>query len=236
MEQSISLWRSRALRLRSTCPTVCLLAVVLFLLAAQHARAQGVASLKSLVVDKAGNPLEYAVVSLHGAEPMWAAPSTVAVIDQRNLQFAPTVVAVQMGTQVSFPNQDDVRHHVYSFSHPNAFELKLYHGEKGNLHRFEHPGIVVLGCNIHDGMLGYLRVVDSPWFGTSGADGVVNISGVPAGSYRMQIWHPDQGMSMVQKSVTLGDGKFSVRLALEINQPAPVQTKKAHPLQSLFRK
>lgn len=193
------------------------------------------ASLTATIVDRSGQPLEHAVLSLHSGAPAQAPASTVAIMDQKQLQFSPTVVAIQAGTNVSFPNQDDVRHHVYSFSHPNAFELKLYHGESGQYHRFEHPGVVVLGCNIHDGMVGYMRVVDTPHFSTSNAQGEVTINNAPAGSYKLQLWHPDLGMRLIEKPIKLANGQFTVRLALDIEDKTPTAPKAAHRLQSLFR-
>lgn len=192
-------------------------------------------SLSASIVDKSGQPLEHAVVSLHPLQPMQADPSSVVVMDQRAKQFAPTVVALQTGTKVSFPNQDDVRHHVYSFSHPNAFELKLYHGEEELYHRFEHPGVVVLGCNIHDGMVGYLRIVDTPYFNTSNPDGVLTIDNAPPGKYTLKVWHPDIGMKLIEKKITLKTGRFGVTLKLDIDDKEVVKAKSAHRLQSLFR-
>lgn len=198
------------------------------------AMSDGGTSLAVTVVDTSGNPLEHAVVSLHSGKSAIADASVVSVMDQRQLQFSPTVVAIQAGSSVSFPNQDDVRHHVYSFSHPNAFELKLYHGEDGKYHRFTNPGIVVLGCNIHDGMLGYLRVVDTPLFASSDVSGNLLIDGISPGNYKMQIWHPDLGMQLIEKSITLKSGNFSTRQTLDVSNNEPGEPKAAHPLQSLF--
>jgi hypothetical protein len=102
-------------------------------------------------------------------------------MDQRDQQFAPHVLAVQRGTAVSFPNSDQIRHHVYSFSEPKRFELRLYSGVPADPVVFDRAGTVVLGCNIHDDMIGFVRVVDTPWFATSGEDGVARIEKVPAG-------------------------------------------------------
>ena len=205
-------------------------------MAASSARANAT-SLTATIVDGSGQPLKHAVLSLHTEVPSHAAPSTVAVMDQRQLQFSPEVIAIQTGTTVSFPNQDDVRHHVYSFSHPNAFELKLYHGEAGKHHRFEHPGVVVLGCNIHDGMIGYMRVVDTPHFATSNAQGVLTINNASKGRQKLQLWHPDLGMRLIQKSIELGNGAYSIQLTLDTEDLAPVavKPKPEHKLQSLFR-
>ena len=205
-------------------------------IAVSAARAEGT-SLTATIVDRSGQPLEHAVLSLHNGAPSHAPPSTVAIMDQRQLQFSPQVLAIQTGTTVSFPNQDDVRHHVYSFSHPNAFELKLYHGESGNVHRFDHPGVVVLGCNIHDGMIGYTRIVDTPYFATSNAQGVLTIENAVPGRQTLQVWHPDLGMRFIEKVVQLGIGPHTVKINVdnENRTPAAATPKSEHRLQSLFR-
>ena len=201
------------------------------------------ASLEATITDGDGLALEHAVVSLHGDVPQSAPAGTRAVMDQRERQFAPTVVAIQAGTDVSFPNQDDVRHHVYSFSEPKTFQLKLYHGELGEPVHFGEPGIVVLGCNIHDGMLGYLAVVDTPLFATSTPAGKATIETVPSGRYTLQVWHPDLGIRHVRREVTLREGTMRIDIALVEGalsgdaDPAPAAAKPEKaisPLQSLF--
>ena len=193
------------------------------------------ARLTVTVVDAQGQLMEHAVASLHSGVSLKAKPDTFAIMDQHNLQFAPTVLAIQAGTLVEFPNQDDVRHHVYSFSHPNAFELKLYHGRSGNFNQFDHPGVVVLGCNIHDGMLGYLRVVDTPMFASSDDTGQLAIEAVPSGDYQMQLWHPDLGMRVMRQSVSLVGGENTLSVTLDETGRAVPEKKPVHSLQSLFR-
>ncbi len=193
------------------------------------------AQLRVTVVDAQGSAMEHAVVSLHDGKASPAEAQKVAIMDQRDLQFAPGVLGIRTGTVVEFPNQDDVRHHVYSFSHPNAFELKLYHGQTGNYQQFDHPGVVVLGCNIHDGMLGYLRVVDTPWFATSDQTGSLTIDAVARGGYEMQIWHPDLGMKLMRQRVELDSGTNSLRVTLDNTVKAVPEKKPVHSLQSLFR-
>ena len=92
-------------------------------------------------------------------------PPPKAVIDQHHEQFVPRVLIVQRGTEVSFPNTDRVQHHVYSFSQTKQFELPLYRGNEHPPVMFDHAGVAVLGCNIHDHMVGYVLVVDSSHFG-----------------------------------------------------------------------
>jgi plastocyanin len=138
-----------------------------------------------------GKPLSDAVVFLESREAKLAArPATGVEIDQDNKQFAVRVTVVPVGTQVKFPNRDTVRHHVYSFSPAKTFELKLYKGEDANPVLFDKSGIAVLGCNIHDNMIAWVVVVDTPYYGISRAAGTVRLSNVPPGSYRLRSWHP----------------------------------------------
>ncbi|MBJ7538795.1 methylamine utilization protein [Marinomonas transparens] len=111
------------------------------------------------VVDQDNNPVSNAVISLLSA-PM-ATAKTVAVMDQIDTSYEPRVLVIQKGQYVSFPNSDDIRHHVYSFSKPKSFELKLYKGSDIAPILFDKSGLVVLGCNIHDSMIGYIYVADN---------------------------------------------------------------------------
>jgi hypothetical protein len=111
-------------------------------------------------------------------------------MDQADNAFVPHVLIVQAGTSVLFPNNDVVSHHVYSFSDAKAFELALY---KGNAHpplTFEEPGLVVLGCNIHDGMLGYILVVDTPHHSLTDRHGALALESLPPGDYALHVWTP----------------------------------------------
>ena len=146
------------------------------------------ASITVQVLDARGAPMEDAAVF---AEPAGAAqPLRVrkTEIEQKDRTFRPLVTVVQTGTSINFPNNDTVRHHVYSFSKAKLFELKLYAGLPAAPVVFDKPGIVVLGCNIHDQMVAYVRVVDTPWFGKSDKEGRVKIEGVPEGQYKVKAW------------------------------------------------
>lgn len=114
-----------------------------------------------------------------------------AVMDQRNRTFVPHVLPVQTGTAVSFPNSDDVRHQVYSFSPAKTFQLPLYEGTPANPILFDKPGVVTIGCNIHDRMTAYIVVVDTPYFAATSKDGSVTLPNVAAGKYVVRVWHPD---------------------------------------------
>jgi plastocyanin len=141
------------------------------------------------VMDKEDKPLANAVVTLKGPPD----PSPVALkasMDQRDQEFAPHVLAIHTGTQVKFPNSDNIRHQVYSFSKAKRFELRLYEGTPSDPLLFDKPGIVVLGCNIHDWMVGYIYVTDDSWFGVTDSNGQLKLDQMPAGHYNATLWHP----------------------------------------------
>jgi plastocyanin len=161
-----------------------------FLTALAAATVVQAASLTSTVADEDGEPVKDAVVL---AAPLGGAARNgkkTAVIDQVDKEYVPHVTAVRAGTQISFPNRDQIRHHVYSFSDAKTFEIPLYKGTPASPVLFDKPGVVVLGCNIHDWMKAYVYVTETPYFGVTGKDGKVTLKGVPAGDYRVEVWHP----------------------------------------------
>lgn len=109
---------------------------------------------------------------------------------QKNITFVPHVLIVPIGSTVTFPNRDKVRHHVYSFSKPKRFDLKLYGKDETRSILFDKAGVVALGCNIHDTMSGFVLVVDTPYAVQTDANGRATIGGVPAGAAAVRIWHP----------------------------------------------
>ncbi|CAM2151152.1 Methylamine utilization protein [Pararobbsia alpina] len=112
-----------------------------------------------------------------------------AVIDQVKRTFVPLVTVIQTGTSVSFPNKDNIEHDVYSFSPAKTFELDLYSGVPSHPVVFDKPGLAVLGCNIHDSMIAYVYVVDSPYFGKSDQNGIARVENLPPGNYEFRAWH-----------------------------------------------
>lgn len=157
----------------------------LFFISIDVAAAQFTATL----VNAEGAPLADGVVALIPAQQPDYNDVPTALMDQRQNMFVPHVLAIRTNTLVRFPNSDDVRHHVYSFSPAKKFELRLYHGMTAEPVLFDKPGTVVLGCNIHDSMVAYIYVVESEYFAVSDNTGKVNIS-APAGSYELQVYHP----------------------------------------------
>lgn len=162
------------------------------------------ATLNVVVVDAVGRPVQNAVISANplsgsGGSPRFA---STRVMGQRNIQFTPGTLVVPVGSTVSFPNYDKVRHHVFSFSKAKRFELKLFGRDESRSVLLDKPGTVAVGCNIHDAMRGFIRVVDAPFAGTSDASGRVSIAGALGGRYKITVWHPqvrarDQEVSLV---------------------------------------
>ena len=157
--------------------------------AALAATAQA-ASVQIQVQDEQGKALPDAVVFLESREAkQLAKPLQGAEMAQAGRQFVPKVLVVPTGTSVSFPNRDTVRHHVYSFSPVKKFELKLFAGTPANPVVFDKAGIAALGCNIHDNMVSWVVVLDTPFYASTDGAGLVNLTAVPPGNYRLRVWH-----------------------------------------------
>lgn len=174
------------------------------------------AALSVRVLGAQDAPLADAVVAVEVAgEPRSAPPGTTAEMGQRQRRFTPTVLAVQAGTAVAFPNFDTVRHHVYSFSPIKPFEIKLYAGTPAAPIVFDKPGTAVLGCNIHDTMAGFIHVVATPHFAKTDATGQATLD-VPPGSHRLLVWHPALGADAAPQAqaVKLPGPPLTVRLPL----------------------
>ena len=169
-------------------------------------------ALTAVVKDDTGNAVEDAVVSLMpvGAPPT-ATRGTRAVMDQRDKEFVPRVLPVVVGTPVAFPNRDNIRHHVYSFSPAKKFELPLYIGTPAEPIVFDTPGVAVLGCNIHDWMVAYVYVLTTPYFAKSGGDGTLTVAQVAPGRYEARVWHPRMrgDADKTARPVTIGAGETS---------------------------
>jgi plastocyanin len=184
---------------------------------------------EALVTDDRGKPVEDAVVTLTALGSSPQAPSrTTLVMDQHDKEFVPHVLTVYVGTSVSFPNRDNIRHHVYSFSPAKKFELPLYIGTPAAPVLFDKPGVVPLGCNIHDWMLAYIYVVTTPYFVKTATDGRARLEGLASGAYEARVWHPRlRGETeKTAKPVTLAAGEpgqvtFTVSLKSAWRVPRP---------------
>src|SRR3954447_15728269 len=169
------------------------------------------------VVDSSGHPVRDAVVTLYpsaGARPLHA--SGRYVISQQNLQFHPFLTIVPIGADVSFPNLDPTKHHVYSFSAAKRFELKLFAKDQSRTVHFDKPGVVALGCNIHDAMSAFIFVTDGVWTARTNAQGLVIFGDAPGVPGRITVWHPylRAPAGMLQQAVAAGQraASFSIRL------------------------
>ena len=165
------------------------------------------AALHVLVKDPHGKLIADAVVLAAPVDPKSAqrAKSPADAVDQVDKQFIPYVKAVLVGSKVWFPNSDHIRHQVYSFSPAKTFELPLYGGTDAPPVVFDKPGVVVLGCNIHDWMVGYIYVSETPFFAKTGSAGTATIDDMPPGEYTVRIWHPsmERGEETTVRRVTL---------------------------------
>jgi plastocyanin len=146
------------------------------------------ANLHVQVRDPEGHPVANAAVYATPERPIPREAALKAIIDQVNRHFVPRISVIQAGTSVYFPNSDNIRHSVYSFSPPKVFTLKIYSGVPANPVVFDRPGIVVLGCNIHDSMVAWLLIVDTPFFARTDGAGTATLTNLPAGSYLLRAW------------------------------------------------
>jgi plastocyanin len=150
----------------------------------------GAADISVRVTDRDGHGVNQVVVAVTPLNDHPSFPPQPAVMDQRDLQFVPRVLVIGVGASVEFPNSDSISHQVYSFSAAKHFQLPLYKGEVHPPVVFDQPGLVVLGCNIHDSMVGYIYVTDAPYFGTTQADGTLELKQIPLGDYKVVLWSP----------------------------------------------
>src|SRR3954452_7264063 len=183
------------------------------------------APLSVRVVDSSGHPVRDAVVTLYpsvGAKAPHAGGRYV--ISQQNLQFHPFLTIVPVGADVSFPNLDPTKHHVYSFSAAKRFELKLFAKDQSRTVHFDKAGVVALGCNIHDAMSAFIVVTDSAWTARTNAQGVVVFGDAPNSPGRLTVWNPylRSPGGVLSQSVSPGQrsASFSVRLRPPAAMPA----------------
>jgi plastocyanin len=169
----------------------------------------------------AGSPEDTVIVfdPLEAGVPATHAKTTIDQIDRR---FTPRVSVMRTGTTVTFTNSDHIKHQVYSFSPAKVFSLKLYAGAPETPIVFDRPGLVVLGCNIHDSMIAYVGIVDSPYFAKVPASGSVDMS-LPAGRYRLRIWHPNLAAAMPAKEIAITAAPLSLPIAVDLTgNPASI--------------
>lgn len=185
------------------------------------------------VIDSQGKPVKDAVAALVPAQKINYTTQPTAIMDQRQNMFTPHVLAIRINTQVRFPNGDDIRHHVYSFSPAKKFELRLYHGLTAEPVLFDKPGTVVLGCNIHDSMVAYIYVVETDFFAIANEQGKISIN-APAGNYQLQIFHPQLTGNYPESIVTLTETAALQKTITLDNLTASSSSKPADEFSNLF--
>ena len=170
-------------------------------------------------------PLIGAVVTLEAQSPAQPpAPPVKAIMDQVNLAFVPDLLVIPVHSSVQFPNSDTISHQVYSFSSARKFQLPLYRGKPYPPVMFDEPGVVTLGCNIHDNMLAYILVTAAPFFGHTDANGAWAVPNLPPGKYRVRIWHPLLNEPQdLEREIEVGaeHEAIEMRLARDL-RPAPL--------------
>lgn len=165
-----------------------------------------------IVTDANGNPVADAVVAFYDGKTPASNPNAAGKIVQKNKMFNPRITVVQTGTNINFPNEDSFRHHVYSFSPAKKFELKLYSGVPTNPVQFDQAGLVTLGCNIHDSMLGYIYIVDTPFFAKTDDQGRALLK-LSAGQYSYQVWLPGVNKPGAEQKVKI-EGSTEVKVTI----------------------
>ena len=175
-----------------------------------------------------GRAVKDAVVTVHPASGVPRGPirfSWPLRMDQRDIQFQPYVLIVPVGGTVSFPNLDRVRHQVYSFSRGNRFELPLYARGEAPSRTFSAVGVAALGCNIHDQMLAYIKVVDTPWAAKTDAAGNLTLRGIPAGGATLRVWHPTLAGrgNEISQAITVGAGPVTRTITGDFSARAAVR-------------
>ncbi|MGZ3238383.1 MAG: methylamine utilization protein [Burkholderiaceae bacterium] len=177
------------------------------------------ASISVQLLNQAGQPLANSAVYAEPVSGQTPPKSLKTVeIEQKNKTFFPLVTVIQSGTSISFPNNDTVRHHVYSFSPAKSFELKLYSGTPGSPVLFDKAGTVVVGCNIHDRMIAYIHIVDTPYFAKTDASGQAKLDGLMPGKYRLKAWHFNlpTGEAIPEQSINVSSSDSSASFTFNI--------------------
>jgi plastocyanin len=162
-----------------------------------------------------GTPATDTLVIFDPATPAPPSGHPAAIIDQVNKRFVPHLSIVRTGTAVTFPNSDNIRHQVYSFSEAKKFTLKLYSGAARQQLIFDKPGLVALGCNIHDTMIGFLAVVDSPYFGKVSDQGALSLD-MPPGHYRLRVWNPALAAAVPPREIEIGSSPLTLPITMTL--------------------
>jgi plastocyanin len=196
----------------------------LLLLAAALAHA---GEIRVTVVDAEQKPVPDAIVWVDGVAGKPEAPAEPAAMDQIKQEFVPRVLPVVVGTKVKFPNKDNIQHHIYSFSKAKKFEVPLYKGETAEPVTMDVTGVIKLGCNIHDWMLGYIVVLPNAFYAKTGADGKATLKNVPTGKFKVLAWTERLKGDPADTAVEAASGTKPTAVTLAPKLSAPKKAKKS---------
>ena len=119
--------------------------------------------------------------------------------------YAPHVLAVPLGSTVTFPNNDPFDHNVFSVSDSESFDLGLYGRGEAKSRTFSHAGLVRVFCNVHPRMVAYVHVMATRFYTQPGGDGSFALTGVPPGRYRLHVWHERSPVEVI-KDISVAAG------------------------------
>lgn len=181
------------------------------------------------VADALGTPLVDAVVSLRplataNADARTSLPvlpinAQPIIIQQVDREFVPRVTVVPLGGRVSLPNNDVVPHSVYSFSAAKQFEFDVYTGSAPRVLTLDKPGVITLGCNIHDWMVGYVLVVDTPLAMKTDNKGAALFANVASGEYELRVWHAQQRAADYVSPLSASERRNAQAVVLDVAPP-----------------
>lgn len=162
----------------------------------------------------------YGLITLEPANGKWKprTPKRV-VIEQRGREFLPSLVAVSVGSTISFPNYDQVFHNVFSTANQAAFDLGLYKEGEAREYTFTKEGFIRLGCNLHANMSAYIAVVSAPAYVVTDAQGAFAFRRLAPGRYRLKAWSVKSKAPITQE-VVIKTGKNEVSVGVAGDGPA----------------
>lgn len=151
-----------------------------------------------------------------------SAPRAYTMV-QRDKMFTPHLLVMPVGSTVSFPNKDPFFHNVFSFFNGRRFDLGLYQSGQSRSVVFNRAGVSYIFCNIHPEMSAVILTLDTPYYGLADEHGKLSITGVPPGSYTLQVWSEatsPEAMQLLSRRVTVTEGGSNDLGAITIH-PAP---------------
>ena len=173
------------------------------------------------VVDVNNKAVAGLVVYLEPLENQYLQSTQVKplIIYQSDKAFSPYVSVISKGAIATFSNKDDITHHIYSVASKNRFSFRIKSGSSNQTEPLSVTGKILMGCNIHDWMSGYLMIVDTPLYSKTNPYGETTLEIPVLGRYNLVVWHPQlsEKNQSISREITVTDGKhYQVRLTKEM--------------------